>query len=76
MNHSDPILVSVSDFAARTSLSARHVWRLVARRQIPSHLIGRRRVIPLESAINALRDLENRVATPQSQTSHTSGRSQ
>jgi excisionase family DNA binding protein len=54
MNDSDPILVSVSDFAARTSLSARHIWRLIQEHKIPSHLVGRRRVIPLGPALDAL----------------------
>ncbi len=50
--------VSVPEFAARTSLSARHVWRLVREHKIPSHLIGRRRIIPLGPALDALLDAE------------------
>jgi excisionase family DNA binding protein len=54
MHNQGSILVSVPEFAARTSLSARHIWRLIRERRIPSHLVGRRRVIPLVPALNAL----------------------
>ena len=54
MHNQTSILVSVPEFAARTSLSARHVWRLIREHKIPSHRVGRRRVIPLDPAVEAL----------------------
>jgi hypothetical protein len=54
MHNESSILVSVPEFAARTSLSARHVWRLIREHKIPSHLVGRRRVIPIDPALEAL----------------------
>lgn len=54
--------VSVEQFATQTSLSTRHVWRLIAERRIPSHLVGRRRVIPLGPALDALTTDETHVA--------------
>jgi excisionase family DNA binding protein len=54
MHNEAAILVSVPEFAARTSLSARHVWRLICEHKIPSHRVGRRRLIPLRPALDAL----------------------
>ena len=55
--------VSVEQFATQTSLSTRHVWRLIAERRIPSYRVGRRRVIPLDLALDALTTNETRVVT-------------
>lgn len=58
--------VSVEQFATQTSLSTRHVWRLIAERRIPSYRVGRRRVIPLGPALDALRGNGTSVAAPKS----------
>ncbi len=49
--------VSVEDFAIRTSLSVRSVWRLVQQNQLPSLRVGRRRLLPLNEALDAIRHL-------------------
>ena len=55
---SDQVFTSVDEFAALTSLSARSVWRLLARGRLPSVQVGRRRLIPVEEAAAALRALD------------------
>lgn len=55
MHDHDSILVSVPEFADKTSLSVRHVWRLISEGRIPSIRVGRRRVIPIDPALEALR---------------------
>lgn len=47
--------VSIEQFATRTSLSARTIWRLVQEQRLPSFRVGRRRVVPLKEALKALR---------------------
>ena len=54
MTESGPEFVSVREFTGRTSLSIRTVERLLERGEIPSIRVGRRRLIPLNSAIKAL----------------------
>ncbi len=66
MHNETSILVSVPEFAARTSLSARHIWRLIQEHKLPSHLVGRRRVIPLDPAIEALIAIDTSRVTPES----------
>ena len=67
MHDHGSILVSVPEFAAQTSLSVRHVWRLISAGQIPSLRVGRRRIIPIDSALEALRANETSVAAPRSE---------
>lgn len=45
---------SIADFAARLSVSERHVWRLVKTGQIASIKLGRRRLIPRNSVTQML----------------------
>jgi excisionase family DNA binding protein len=55
--HADPQFVSVGDFAQRTSLSVRHIWRLIALGQLPTLRLGRRRLLPFEAGVKALERL-------------------
>ena len=50
-----PVGLSVAEVAKRLSVSERHIHRLIRRGQLPSILIGRRRII-LASAISAWLD--------------------
>jgi len=59
MSLHDPDFTSVEEFAQRTSLSARSIWRLVAAGRLPSLSVGRRRLIPLAEGIDALRLSQN-----------------
>lgn len=43
----EPLAIGVADAAARLGISGRHLTTLIARGDIPSALIGRRRVIPI-----------------------------
>ncbi len=52
-----PIFVSVPEFAARTSLSVRQVWRLISNHGLPNLRVGRRRLVRLSEAIDALESL-------------------
>lgn len=53
--------VTIQDFAKRVSVSRRHISDLTARGVIPSCKLGRRCVrIPLERALQVMRDLETR----------------
>ena len=54
MQRQSPLLASVPLFAELTSQSARAVWRQVARGEIPSFKLGRRRLIPVDTALAAL----------------------
>ena len=49
--------VSVPEFASRTSLSARAVWRLIMSNSIPSLRVGSRRLVPLDAAMAAIQRL-------------------
>ncbi len=51
----NPDFVSVPRLSELTSLSIRQVWRLVRRGDVPSLKVGRRRLVPLKEAIQALR---------------------
>ena len=64
MHDRDSILVSVPEFAAKTSLSTRHVWRLISAGRIPSFRVGRRRIIPIDPALEALRANDTSIAAP------------
>ena len=67
MHNHGSALVSVAAFAAKTSLSTRQIWRLIKEHKIPSHRVGRRRVIPLEPAIEALIEIDTSRVTPKSE---------
>ena len=54
MSYKDTLYVSVNEFAHMVGLSSRTVWRLVAVDCLPSLLIGRRRLLPIEASIAAL----------------------
>jgi excisionase family DNA binding protein len=54
MTGNSPDFVSIQSFSEHTSLSVRTVERLLERREIPSIRVGRRRLIPLRAAIEAL----------------------
>jgi excisionase family DNA binding protein len=49
-----PDFVSVETFARRTGLSVRTVWRLVHQGQVGTIRVGRRRLIPLRAALEAI----------------------
>ena len=51
----NPDFVSVPRLSELTSLSIRQVWRLVRRGDVPSLKVGRRRLVPLKEAIQAIR---------------------
>lgn len=52
-----PTFVSVPEFAARTSLSVRQVWRLIGKQQLPAIHIGRRRLVKFDEGVRALEHL-------------------
>ncbi len=52
-----PTFVSVPEFAARTSLSVRQVWRLISHHDLPTLRVGRRRLIRLDEGVRALEDI-------------------
>ncbi len=56
----DVVLASIPEFARRTGLSARTIWRLVDNGSIPSLRVGRRRLVPCDDAIAALRQQSER----------------
>ncbi len=58
MHNDQPVFVSVPEFAERVSLSTRAVWSLIAVGAIPALHIGRRRLVPLRAAIEALHALD------------------
>jgi len=61
---SDTQFVSVEEFGRRTSLSIRSVWRLLQRGLLPSLRVGRRRLVPLAEALDALRKLDAHLGRP------------
>ena len=63
MSTHDRTFLSVNEFARSIGLSSRSVWRLVGQRDIPSMLIGRRRLIPAGEGIEALVRLSQREAS-------------
>ena len=54
MKQHEPTYDSVDSFSERTSLSTRAVWEMIRSGQLPSLKIGKRRLIPLAEAIEAL----------------------
>lgn len=56
--HASSVFVSVPEFAARTSLSVRQVWRLISNHGLPTLRVGRRRLVRLSEAIDALESLD------------------
>ena len=66
MHNQSSILVSVAEFSAQTSLSTRHIWRLIKEHKIPSLRVGRRRVIPLDPALEALIAIDTSRVSPTS----------
>ncbi len=49
--------VSVEQFAARTSLSTRSIWKLLQEKRLPSLRVGGRRLLPVDEAMEAIRGL-------------------
>ena len=49
--------VSVEQFAARTSLSTRSIWKLLQEKRLPSLRVGGRRLLPVDEALEAIRGL-------------------
>ncbi len=61
MHEHEPMYVSIDGFAARTSLSSRAVWQLIKAGNIPALKIGKRRLIPLAEALEALKQCDRLV---------------
>jgi excisionase family DNA binding protein len=55
MPENEKLAISVSEAAVRLSVSARTVWSLIARGEIPTRRIGRRRVIQVAALETFLR---------------------